>query len=113
MTDVDSKAFKEAFLKIISDVKDKIYTHANEVGIILTEPNVHAMAEQYEATYSHASITEAWHDGYNFAADKYVIKLFKAKQLIKLLLDRTYGEGWNYSLDVKVDAEKFLKECEV
>ena len=35
----------------------------------------------------------------------------KAKEIIKRLLKATYGEGWNYSLQVKVDAEKFLKEC--
>ena len=39
-------------------------------------------------------------------------KLDKAKELIKRLLKETYGEGWNYSLQVKVEAEKFLKESE-
>ena len=36
----------------------------------------------------------------------------EAKDLIRNLLRVTYGEGWNYSLQVKVEAEKFLKECE-
>lgn len=36
----------------------------------------------------------------------------EAKEIIKRLLKATYGEGWNYSLQVKVEAEKFLKECE-
>ena len=36
----------------------------------------------------------------------------KAKEIIKRLLKATYGEGWNYSLQVKVEAEKFLKELE-
>ena len=36
----------------------------------------------------------------------------KAKEIIKWLLKETYGEGWNYSLQVKVEAEKFLKELE-
>lgn len=36
----------------------------------------------------------------------------KAKEIIKRLLKETYGEGWNYSLQVKVEAEKFLKESE-
>lgn len=38
----------------------------------------------------------------------------KAKEIIKRLLKATYGEGWNYSLQVKVkvEAEKFLKESE-
>lgn len=36
----------------------------------------------------------------------------KAKELIKRLIKATYGEGWNYSLQVKVEAEKFLKENE-
>ena len=36
----------------------------------------------------------------------------KAKEIIKRLLKATYGEGWNYSLQVKVEAEKFLKEYE-
>ena len=39
-------------------------------------------------------------------------KLTKAKEIIKRLLKATYGEGWNYSLQVKVEAEKFLKELE-
>ena len=44
-------------------------------------------------------------------------KLDEAKELIRNLLGVTYGEGWNYSLDVKVKAEQFLdvknfKECE-
>ena len=34
----------------------------------------------------------------------------KAKEIIKRLLKATYGEGWNYSLQVKVEAEQFLKE---
>lgn len=38
--------------------------------------------------------------------------LTKAKEIIKRLLKATYGEGWNYSLQVKVEAEKFLKESE-
>lgn len=41
-----------------------------------------------------------------------VNKLKEAKDLIRNLLRVTYGEGWNYSLDVKVKAEDFLKECE-
>ena len=36
----------------------------------------------------------------------------EAKDLIRNLLRVTYGEGWNYSLDWKVKAEQFLKECE-
>lgn len=39
-------------------------------------------------------------------------QLIKAKEIIKRLLKETYGEGWNYSLQVKVEAEKFLKESE-
>lgn len=39
-------------------------------------------------------------------------QLTKAKDLIKRLIKATYGEGWNYSLQVKVEAEKFLKESE-
>ncbi len=37
-------------------------------------------------------------------------QLTKAKDLIRNLLRVTYGEGWNYSLDVKVKVEDFLKE---
>lgn len=36
----------------------------------------------------------------------------EAKDLIRNILRVTYGEGWNYSLDWKVKAEQFLKECE-
>ena len=39
-------------------------------------------------------------------------QLNEAKDLIRNLLRATYGEGWNYSLQVKVEAEKFLKESE-
>lgn len=35
-------------------------------------------------------------------------KLDEAKEIIKTLLRVTYGEGWNYSLDVKIRAEQFL-----
>lgn len=38
-----------------------------------------------------------------------VNKLKEAKDLIRNLLRVTYGEGWNYSLDVKVKAEQFLE----
>ena len=41
---------------------------------------------------------------------KYEKGLKEAKDLIRNLLLVTYGEGWNYSLDVKVKAEDFLKE---
>ena len=40
-----------------------------------------------------------------------VNKLKEAKEIIRNLLRVTYGEGWNYSLDVKVKAEQFLQEC--
>lgn len=39
-------------------------------------------------------------------------KLKKATELLKKVIKVTWGEGWNYSLDVKVEAEQFLKECE-
>lgn len=47
----------------------------------------------------------------NMVFDK-MEQLDKAKEIIKRLLKATYGEGWNYSLQVKVEAEKFLKEYE-
>ena len=34
----------------------------------------------------------------------------QAKDLIKNIIRVTWGEGWNYSLDVRVKAEEFLKE---
>ena len=37
-------------------------------------------------------------------------KLKQAKELIENIIRVTWGEGWNYSLDVKVKAEQFLKE---
>ena len=40
-------------------------------------------------------------------------QLTEAKDLIRNLLRVTYGEGWNYSLDVKVKAEEFLREEKV
>lgn len=36
--------------------------------------------------------------------------LGEAKSIISEVLKKTYGEGWNYSLDVKTRAEQFLKE---
>ena len=36
----------------------------------------------------------------------------KLKELIKNIIRVTWGEGWNYSLDVKLKAEQFLKEVE-
>ncbi len=38
--------------------------------------------------------------------------LTKATDLLKKVIKVTWGEGWNYSLDVKVEAEQFLKEIE-
>lgn len=48
----------------------------------------------------------------SYARTLKTIQLNKAKDLIRILLRETYGEGWNYSLDVKVKAEQFLKEIE-
>jgi len=39
-------------------------------------------------------------------------QLAKATELLKKVIKVTWGEGWNYSLDVKVETEQFLKECE-
>ena len=39
-------------------------------------------------------------------------QLEQAKQIIKNIIRVTWGEGWNYSLDVKVKAEQFIKEQE-
>ena len=39
-------------------------------------------------------------------------QLTEAKEIIRNLLRVTYGEGWNYSLDWKVKAEKFLEKVE-
>lgn len=36
--------------------------------------------------------------------------LKQIKDLIRNIIRVTWGEGWNYSLDVKVKAEQFLKE---
>ena len=46
----------------------------------------------------------------SYAKTLQTIQLTKAKDLIRNLLRVTYGEGWNYSLDVKVKVEDFLKE---
>jgi len=49
--------------------------------------------------------------------NNYILKLEKEnaelKELIKNIIRVTWGEGWNYSLDWKVKAEQFLKDCEV
>lgn len=39
-------------------------------------------------------------------------QLTKAKELLKKVIRFTWGEGWSYSLDVKVEVEQFLKEVE-
>ena len=44
-----------------------------------------------------------------YARTLQTMQLTKAKELIKDIIRVTWGEGWNYSLDVKVKAEKFLK----
>lgn len=41
------------------------------------------------------------------------LQLFKAIDLLKKVIKVTWGEGWNYSLSVKVEVEEFLKETEV
>ena len=43
---------------------------------------------------------------------KNLLKKLITEEIIKRLIKATYGEGWNYSLQVKVEAEQFLKECE-
>lgn len=40
------------------------------------------------------------------------LQLARAKELLKKVIKFTWGEGWNYSLNVKVEAEEFLKETE-
>jgi hypothetical protein len=45
-------------------------------------------------------------------ADTYFDNLIKAKKIIENIIQVTWGEGWNYSLDWKVKAEQFLKENE-
>ena len=37
-------------------------------------------------------------------------KLDRAKELMLKMVNTTWREGWNYSLDVKVKAEEFIKE---
>lgn len=59
---------------------------------------------QYENGYAYEKLYELRAQAEN--------KLDEAKEIIKRLLKATYGEGWNYSLQVKVEAEKFLKESE-
>lgn len=39
-------------------------------------------------------------------------QLTKAKELIENIIRVTWGEGWNYSLDWKAQAEQFLKEVD-
>ena len=34
------------------------------------------------------------------------------KEELKHIIKVTWGEGWNYSLDVKLRAEQFLQEIE-
>ena len=42
--------------------------------------------------------------------EDYKNRLTEAKELISNLIRVTWGEGWSYSLDWKVKAERFLKE---
>ena len=42
--------------------------------------------------------------------NEYKDKLEVAKNIIRNIIRVTWGEGWSYSLDVKVKAEQFLKE---
>jgi hypothetical protein len=45
-------------------------------------------------------------------ADTYFDNLTEAKEIIENIIQVTWGEGWNYSLDWKVKAEQFLKDVE-
>jgi hypothetical protein len=48
-------------------------------------------------------------DGYvKFTSDQ----LTEAKELIKNIINVTWGEGWSYSLEWKVKAERFLEATE-
>lgn len=39
-------------------------------------------------------------------------QLTKATELLKKVIKFTWGEGWMYSLDVKVESEQFIKDLE-
>ena len=50
--------------------------------------------------------------GHKCCYDRLDEQLAKAKELIENIIRVTWGEGWNYSLDWKAQAEQFLKESE-
>ena len=48
----------------------------------------------------------------NLDNGRLIIENEKLKNMLKIVIRETWGEGWNYSLQIKVDAEKLLKELE-
>ena len=80
----------------------------NEIAELKTRvENQKSFLERIRAKFNLGEIDRKEVEGY-LEGDQ----LTKAKEIIKRLLKVTYGEGWNYSLQVKVEAEKFLKENE-
>ena len=55
---------------------------------------------------------EQYADLADVKVDEVESKLTEAKEIIRNLLRVTYGGEWNYSLEWKVKAGKFLKEVE-
>ena len=74
---------------------------------------------EYGVRATHFTVLNSFKDGAEFGYNKVkagiaVLKkdkqrLTKAVSIIRNLLRVTYGDGWNYSLDAKVEAEQFLK----
>ena len=67
------------------------------------------LKEALECAEHNCKVKQEYNDNQFNAIMKY---RKKAKELIKNIVKVTWGEGWSYSLDWKVKAEKFLKEEE-
>lgn len=92
-----------------AELKAKIYGGGYEAVIMKKDADIilleHLLKEQKEL---HKGVCEQLTHTHKNLRNQ----LTKAKELIKRLIKATYGEGWNYSLQVKVEAEDFLKELE-
>jgi len=90
--------------------------HARKVYGDDLEKSYKEIAELKEAI-KHFNPCSEWNDDvhdceFRHYAMEYGSKLTKATDLLKKVIKVTWGEGWNYSLDVKVEAEQFIKDLE-
>lgn len=120
----ESKSKEEIKIKA-KQVTDNLVSFMKELG---TEANKQIKELEYDIDYYKSKIIELEKENaelkernlsaqdavtmqmYTNKANKEIAdkQLTKAKELIENIIRVTWGEGWNYSLDWKVKAERFL-----